>query len=240
MEELIQPEYRAALAADRRKFAHDIQRRLDEVGIATLPNFFTPAALQRMRDEVQAKYEICLGGPTLKPLYAEELAGTSFHEMAKSDFVQDVCNVILESFGYKIEKPDVYPVLNVLEGPKGLRNVNVFHFDATFITLAVPVVMPGPDATLRGPFRIWPNVRAFSTSWLKNKFFWRIMRLPRLRDRFRQLSVDFVPGNLYFFYGFRSWHGIGEFDGAQLRANCLINAGGPFFDRDKKAAGVYK
>lgn len=240
MEDLIQSKYRTTLAADRSELARKIKRDLDTRGIAELPNFFTPEALERMRDDVRRNYEICLGGPKLKALFREELNGTIFGELSASDFIHDVCNRIVEPFCRHIDKSEIYPVLNIIEGPKGLVNVNVHHFDATYVTLAVPVVMPPADAPSRGPFRIWPNVRDFSTNWLKNKFFWRIMRIPFLRDRFRNLTVDFVPGNLYFFYGFRSWHGIGDYDGSTLRANCLINAGGPYETRDKVVETSYK
>jgi hypothetical protein len=148
--------------------------------------------------------------------------------------VQTLSNLILRPFGYRVDKTDVYPTMNILQGPKARDAINGFHFDATFITLAMPIIMPDANLPRRGSFRIWPNVRRFSTGWARNKFFCRIMTTPILRDRFRQLTIDFEPGNLYFFYGFRSWHGTGDLDEASLRANCLLNVGGPFFYRNLK------
>lgn len=234
MDDLIQAAHRAAFTTNRTIYVREIKQDLDTRGIATLSNFFTPTALQQMRETVHHCYDTCLGKPERKPLIGGELRGTIFFDFAMSDFVQDVCNPILRPFGYQVDKTDVYPVLNLLQGAKARDAIHNYHFDATFLTLAVPIIMPDATSSRRGSFRIWPNVRRFSTSYLREKVSWRVMRTRWLRDRFRNLTIDFVPGNLYFFYGFRSWHGTGDLDEISLRANCLINVGGPFFYRDKK------
>jgi hypothetical protein len=227
MDDLIQPDHRLAFTNDRPRFVRNIKRDLDTRGIAVLQNFFTPAAVEKMREAALERYDACLGGAERKYLVGDDLEGSIFLQIASSDFVQEVSNPILRPFGYQVDRTDVYPVLNVLQGAKAQDAINNYHFDATFLTLAVPVIMPDATWAKRGSFRIWPNVRRFSTGWIREKFFWRVMRTRLLRDFFTSLTVDFVPGNLYFFYGFRSWHGTGDLDETALRANCLINVGGP-------------
>lgn len=200
--EMIQPAQLAAMAADIGLYARRIKQDIDTKGIAIVPNFFSPAGMARMRETVEKSREICLGRPVRKPLIGAELDGTVFADLASSDFVQNIANPIVRAFGYYVERPDVYPVLNLLQGANSRDAINHFHFDATFLTLAVPVFMPELTTAQRGSFLLWPNVRQFSTSRLLEKLFWRLMKTPWLRDRFRRETVDFSPGSLYFFYGF--------------------------------------
>jgi hypothetical protein len=51
------------------------------------------------------------------------------------------------------------------------------------------------------------------------------MRTPWIRDRFKHFDIKFEPGNAYLFYGFRSWHGVGELGSDLIRMNNLIHVG---------------
>ncbi len=75
-----------------------------------------------------------------------------------------------------------------------------------------------------GPFRKTSCSTSCIAIWPRRA---RFKRWPR------NYAVNFVPGSLYFFYGFRSLHGTDELDSRQVRANCLMNFGGPFFDLQK-------
>jgi hypothetical protein len=229
MHDVIRDGHRADFMMDERGYAERVSRQLDTRGIAVLEEFFTATGLEKMRKVVRDSHEHCLGGSARRHLTGGELDGTIFFDFAKSEFVQTLSNMVLRQFGYQVDRDDVYPVLNLLLGQKSTNAIRQYHFDATFLTLALPVIMPDTDSSRRGSFRIWPNVRRFSTNRLEEKLYWRLMRIPWLRDRFSAVTVDFKPGNLYLFYGFRSWHGIDDLDERFMRANCLINVGGPFF-----------
>ena len=159
--------------------------------------------------------------------------------MAFSDFVIQLANDILAPFHVHLESSDIHPAMNILIGDQGQDTVRGWHFDATYLTIAMPVVMPSPNGTRDGKFRIWPNVRQFSQSSLQNKLYCNLFKLAAVRQLARSQAINFIPGNLYFFYGFRSYHGTEELDASQLRANCLINFGGPMFDLQKGKAIRY-
>jgi hypothetical protein len=233
MNEMIQPQYWVSIQNDPRAVARKVKHDIDTRGVAVLQDFFTPKALDLMRHTALERYEYCLGSEVRKPLIGDDLLGTIFFQIAKSDWVQAVSNPILRPFGYHVDKDDVYCAMNILHGAKSRDGIYGYHFDATLLTLAVPVIMPNPNSERRGPFRIWPNVRQFSTGWFQEKYYWRIMRVRRLRNRFPTFTVDFRPGDLYLFYGFRSWHGVDDLDETSLRVNCLINVGGPYFQKMK-------
>ena len=157
-----------------------------------------------------------------------------------ADFVIQLANDILEPFHVRLNASDIHPVMNILVGEQGQDTVRSWHFDATYLTIAMPVVMPEPTGQLDGKFRIWPNVREFSQSKLRDRIYSNLARVELLRKAVNHFSVNFVPGNLYFFYGFRSYHGTEELDVKKLRANCLINFGGPLFDLNNGKVMSYK
>ena len=159
-----------------------------------------------------------------------DLKDTEFWEVAFSDFVVKIANDILNTFNIQIDPVDIHPAMNILIGDHGQDTVHAWHFDATYLTIAMPVVMPTPTGERDGKFRIWPNVRPFSQSKLQNKIYSNVVKTSLFQKMAHSYAINFVPGSLYFFYGFRSYHGTDDLDSRQMRANCLINFGGPFFD----------
>jgi hypothetical protein len=142
-------------------------------------------------------------------------------------------NDILKNYNVELESSDIHPAMNILVGDMGQDRVRAWHFDATYLTIAMPVVMPPACGEGDGKFRIWPNVRPFSQKAWENKLYYGVARTSLFQRMAKNYAINFVPGSLYFFYGFRSYHGTDALDTQHLRANCLINFGGPFFDLKK-------
>jgi len=224
--------YRDEIAKDYTGFVARIRASIDTDGIAVLEKFVHPDFLAEMRTSVDQLTPLCYQGGKRKYLGTLELKGTAFYEVTFSDFVMQLVNDILGAYQVHVEAADIHPVLNILVGEKGQDSVRGWHFDATYLTIAMPVVMP-PAGERDGKFRIWPNLRAFSQSKWRNKMYWKLANFGWFQRMTRNFAINFIPGNLYFFYGFRSYHGTEELDSSQLRANCLMNFGGPFFDLEK-------
>jgi len=217
----------------RNHYAGMVQRLrgdMDQRGMAVLENVISPDFLAEMQSSVEQLTPRCYAGEKRKPLIGHELKDTAFWEVAVSDFVIQFANDILAPFRVHLEAADIHPALNILVGRQGQDTVGGWHFDATYLTIAMPVVMPPPSGHADGKFRIWPNVRKFSQSKWQNKMYSNLARVSLLRSLVKNYAINFIPGNLYFFYGFRSYHGTDALDASQCRANCLINFGGPFFD----------
>ncbi|HUJ51135.1 MAG TPA: hypothetical protein VLW25_13080 [Bryobacteraceae bacterium] len=232
MERFISPRYEQEILTDYPAFVRRIRAGMDDTGMAVLEDFLHPAFLDELRSSVERLTPQCYQNGKRKPLIGKDLADTGFYEVAFSDFMIRLANDILEVFNVQVQGSDIHPAMNILVGDQGQDTVKGWHFDATYLTIAMPVVMPAAGER-DGKFRIWPNVRRFSQSPLQNRLYCNLARIDALRRMVRNYAVNFVPGNLYFFYGFRSYHGTDELDNTQLRANCLINFGGPFFDREK-------
>ena len=212
----------------------DVSLGLDRDGLAVIEKFFRPDALEQMNAYALGKLDFCTNGKRRIPLVGKDLKGTIFFDMAKSDLLVRISNALLRKFKYSVAAEDIYPVLNILHGPVCQDGVHSFHFDASFLTAAIPVAMGDRSRVNRGQFRIYPNVRSFSTNWVLNKFYWNVMKLEVTRRVLAHRYVDFEVGNLYFFYGFRSYHCTEPLDVDLLRINCLLNIGGPVFDQMKK------
>ena len=233
MERFINDCYYDVIRNDYAGVVQRLRTDIDEKGLAVLENFIRPDFLTELRTSVDQLTPLCYQSGKRKYLVGHDLEKTGVWEVAFSDFVIQLANDILAPFHVHVEASDVHPVMNILVGAQGQDSVRGWHFDATYLTMAMPVVMPKPTGERDGKFRIWPNVREFSQSKMRDRFYSNLARLELFRRLKNHYSIHFVPGNLYFFYGFRSYHGTEELDIKKLRANCLINFGGPLFDLQK-------
>jgi hypothetical protein len=233
MERFISDRYRSVIENDYTGFVEGIRRKMDTAGMAVLEDFLHPDFLAELRASVDQLAPLCYQNGKRKYLVGGDLEKTGFWEVAFSDFALKLSNDILKNFNVKVESGDIHPAMNILIGENGQDTVKSWHYDATYLTIAMPVVMPPPNGGADGKFRIWPNVREFSQSRWRHKLHCNFAKTPVFQRFVRSQAINFIPGNLYFFYGFRSYHGTDDLDSKQLRANCLINFGGPFFDLEK-------
>lgn len=233
MQRFISERYREVIEKDYDGMVRKLRSTIDEKGLAVLEDFIHPDFLTELRASVDQLTPLCYQNGKRKYLVGADLDNTGFSEVAFSDFVIQLANDILKDFNVSVEAGDIHAAMNILVGENGQDTVKRWHFDATYLTIAMPVVMPPPNGGKDGKFRIWPNVRPFSQSRLQDKVFCNLAKVEVLRKTMPNFAINFVPGNLYFFYGFRSYHGTDDLDSTQLRANCLINFGGPFFDLNK-------
>jgi len=232
MERFIDNRYHDVIRNDYPGLVQRIRTAADKTGIAVLENFIHPDFLAELRASVDQLTPLSYQSGKRKPLRGSDLNDSGFSEVAFSDFMVQLANDILAGSNVHLEASDIHAVVGILVGDEGQDAVKEWHFDATYLTCAMPIVMP-PPGERDGKFRIWPNVRKFSQSRWRNRLYWNLAKIGLLRRLVKSYTVNFVPGNLYFFYGFRSYHGTEELDTRALRANCLINFGGPFFDLEK-------
>jgi len=233
MERFINDCYHEEIRSDYAGFVRRIRVSIDETGMATLDGFIHPNFLAELRSTVDRLRPVCYQGGKRKSLIGADLKDTGFCEITFSDFLIRLANDILAPFNVKVEASDIHPAMSILIGEEGQDTLQHWHFDATYLSVAMPVVMPPPGGERDGKFRIWPNVRRFSQNQWLNRLYWNLAKFAFLRRMVRSYTINFTPGNLYFFYGFRSYHGPDELDPNLLRANCLINFGGPLFDLQK-------
>jgi len=130
---------------------------------------------------------------------------------------------------------DFYQVVRCLNGEVGRKNSYFFHYDTYVLTVLIPILIP--QAGERGDLVLFPNVRGIRRSYLRNlldKFLvdnqlaqWAL-RLAAKRKICGATAVAMKPGNIYFFWGYRSIHANEPCDPNQVRARALLHFGDPY------------
>ena len=231
--------------ADERKFYDLIReeqkilalvRDINETGYAVLPDVVSYTDLEDVRKIV--RHNITSGYPIL--IGSEPVAGTVLERMATSPLLRSICTRM-----YQIETgsapPDqpYFQVLRCLSGNVGrsTKHSLKFHFDSYVVTLILPIeIQHGKD---NGEFIMLPNVRGIRRSYARNLMDKLWLDLPArqaiLRRRWKRhperfVRIAFVPGNLYFLWGYRSIHTNAPCDPDKIRATALFHYGNPHSD----------
>jgi hypothetical protein len=158
------------------------------------------------------------------------LNGTVVDELAKSKPILDLINGILQD-GSDGRRPiiedsivgtEVVPGLNIMRGP---GDVTTLHFDGTFMNILVPVFIPKIEGPNRGQLTIYPNVRSFRRNFYDRIVVPILCRAKLARFLFRPAEIDYEPGNIYIFYGYRSFHGVLSPSAPGLRCTTNMTVG---------------
>ncbi|MBP1822502.1 hypothetical protein [Mycobacterium sp. OAE908] len=136
--------------------------------------------------------------------------------------------------------------LRVIAGPRGEGDAYWFHYDASVVTMVVPIFLPNAEQGNSGELVGLFNKRPFRRFVLANIIdkavgqsqFYRRHILRRLDDSDYLHRVDMEVGNLYLFWGYRSLHGNMPCESGALRATLLLHFGRPHGSSDALTAAV--
>ena len=160
----------------------------------------------------------------------------AFAELAGTAQLQDLLPK-LSAVGGCVQSGEIYNVIRIVAGrDEGQRAAFAFHYDATVITALVPLCIPEGAPEEAGDFICFPNrrsVRRFSAVNLLDKVFMQnniarkwYSRLAMRHDP-RIKIIRLVPGNIYFFWGYRTYHANFTCAPGNLRATLLFHFGDP-------------
>lgn len=210
-----------------------IVEEANSVGIGCLPNYLTTDCLEAMRRFVveivsaNAGEYLSLAGPAL--------SDTLFGALGRSDgFVRLMRRVYEEGFGGPLPQQSFYQVLRCVKGRTGLKHSYIFHYDSYCLTALVPVIIPleGQTGNLimlkkRRPVRASYVRNLADKILLDNKVTqtWLRHRVNGQQGAFRQIRL--IPGNVYFFWGYRTVHANAPCDPENIRATALVHYGDP-------------
>jgi hypothetical protein len=214
----------------------EVADKLDMTGFVCLENAVSAAWLEEARQNVNTslaeygEYDFCVINPN-----NEE--GTPAHR-----FVTDrTVRVILEGLASArcpqgvTQNEEIYSVLRVLAGPEREASSFRFHYDAAIVTMLVPLVIPTAGAGKSGELVVFPNRRPFRGSVMVNIFekvfvqnrFYRKRIVRELNRAPWKYAVQLKPGNLYLFWGYRTFHGNLPCAPNTVRATLLLHYGNP-------------
>jgi hypothetical protein len=109
------------------------------------------------------------------------------------------------------------------------------HYDRTVITMLVPIYIPDAGGGQSGELVVFPNKRPFRRSALMNIVdkiavqnpLYRSYTVHKLAHVAKEHSVVLEPGNVYLFWGYRTYHGNGPCATDTVRATLLLHLGDP-------------
>ncbi|HCW48226.1 hypothetical protein [Mixta calida] len=220
---------------------HCIPQLLEDIetqGYAVLEKAVTGEGLMRFRqwvEEVSAnsgqRYHAIFGD-------VEKIDRTPLAELSENvEFHQLMRQMAEKSLGRSLARQQILAVLRCVQGQSGKKKSNAFHYDASVITALLPIEIP-QQGEARGDLLLFPNLRRFRGSVLFNVIEKAIMQNPLSRHLLtwaimhrlvKPMTLHLQPGNIYFFYGYRSFHANGVCDPAFRRATALFHFGDPHY-----------
>lgn len=229
-ESYISESYRS-LAGDEAQLAA-IRGRLDDEGVVELTDFLTAEAHALLKQQIldlESAATSSSGGSNQKyALKGEHLNETVVGELARSDYMRDVVNGILEPWvgSDPIRSEEIVPGINIMRGP---GDVTAYHFDGTYLNMILPVVVPQITGDRRGQLTAYPNIRSFKRTLWDTKVIAALARVKALHRLFRKREVDYTERGAYLFYGYRTLHGVESPAEPGLRAVTNMTVGGKRF-----------
>jgi len=212
----------------------DLVADMNRVGFGVLSGYLEPADLQDLRQFVETAVA-AVGGEYVVFTGEEEVAGTLLEKLSASPpFVNLLRQVYEQGSGRPAPNQSIYQVLRCLKGKSGLKHALYFHYDSFVVTALLPVIIPSQGSL--GHLVMAPNRRPVRSSYLLNLLDKIILDNPAtqflLRYAFRSgllklKRIPMVPGNLYFFWGYRTVHANEACDPDKIRATALFHFGDP-------------
>jgi hypothetical protein len=213
-----------------------VARELDETGFVCLPDIIDPKWIEDARAQVDASLE-GRGFGVFTVLHPGKIANSPTQTLATNPAIQKLMVGLAEHSAPAVnnDNEDVYTVLRVVGGGSKERVVPLFHYDSSTITVLVPIYIPQGEEGFCGDLVVFPNKRRHRKFVFSNIFEKMIVQsraynhrvLHKLMAGNREEIKVLNPGNIYLFWGYRSYHGNFGCSPDALRATLLLHFGNP-------------
>lgn len=208
---------------------------MDQHGHAVIEQVFSGQALAELRQYVAHEADRH-NGQYFAYHGLNALAGSPLARLATSSELSATLNQLHRyATGEAATSHEIFPVLRCVEGGSGTRESNAFHYDATLITVLVPIFIPEAGEQ-RGDLVMFPNLRPVRSSvvtnvvekaLLQNKASRRLISHGIKAGWLKPQTLPLVPGNVYLFWGYRTLHANQPCSPDVRRATALFHYGDP-------------
>ncbi len=212
----------------------ELVRDLNTKGFGYLPNFVQQDDLKRMQSFVSAAVDqsgneyVHFNGP-------DTVSGSGLEELACSPRFAKIIHDLYEHATCKAAvKEDFYQVLRCLTCSSGQKNSLIFHYDSYVVTALIPIYIPQSGRT--GDLLMYPNTRKIRSAYLLNALDKVLLDNPVTQwflracvnsKKLSPMRIKMMPGNVYFFWGYRSIHTNEPCDPDKIRATALFHYANP-------------
>jgi hypothetical protein len=216
------------------KLARIIQD-IDTFGFACLENVITADELNELTafansnaQQYQGEYFALHG----KDLLNRSLLAALWNNPSLS---QMFCGLYEHAAHSKPASDTIWPVLRCLQGNQGERESGCFHYDASLVTLLIPIIIPC-EGKERGDLMLFPNIRKtrrlvlinlIEKMLLQNALSRKLINFAITHRLLAPQQLQLKPGNLYIFWGYRSLHANKPCSPDIKRATAIFHFGDP-------------
>jgi hypothetical protein len=221
-------------ASDKGELANVI-KDIDTRGFACLEDVITAAELNELVSFANISAQRYQG--EYFALHGKELLNRSL--LAKlwdnPHLVQVLCGLYEHAAGRKPASDTIWPVLRCVQGNQGERESGCFHYDASLVTLLIPIIIPA-EGEERGDLMVFPNIRKtrslvlinlLEKMLLQNAFSRKLINFAIKHRLLAPKQLQLKPGNLYIFWGYRSLHANKPCSPDIKRATAIFHFGDP-------------
>lgn len=208
---------------------------IDRQGFASIADYFTESDLEPIRKLVRESGDDPLG-KYAKLQDRNYLSGTLLAELPAAPQFKTLCKRLYElGTGLTTQETEFYQVLRCLKGALGLKNSYRFHYDTYVVTVLIPIIIP--DEGPFGDLLMLPNIRPIRRMYLQNlidkilvdnPISQRFLKALAERRRLAMTRIKVKPGNVYFFWGYRSIHANEPCNTEKMRVTALLHFGDPY------------
>lgn len=208
---------------------------LQDKGFTCLENAIDPEFLAACRGQIDRLLDE-RGERFFTIIQPRNREGGAFAEMAATPGFVDLLSNLARRGHSKaaVEGFELRDVLRIIAGDEATKGSFEFHYDATVVTAVMPLYIPeGPPGTT-GELIAIPNRRRYRGSAVTDIVEKLLLQNPiafkLYRKRYgagKRNVVLLKPGNLYFFWGYRTFHGNLPCQPGHKRATLLFHFGDP-------------
>jgi hypothetical protein len=216
--------------------AHSYFEQMEREGFCCVHAAISPETLESFRREIKRLVGLN-GRKFLFLVNPYKYKDSVFKALASSNnFTQFLLQ--LSNLGTKTDNSDfeLLNVLRVVPGDKSTGQALNFHYDAEIVTALVPIDIPEGPPEKAGHLVAIPNLRKvrkyvvhnmLEKLLLQNRIAGKLISFLALRKKSQKYIFKLVPGNVYFFWGYRTLHANLPVDSKETRSTLLFHFGNP-------------
>lgn len=208
---------------------------LDETGFVCIEDAIDPAWIARAQAYVHSLVEQ-KGKRYFAMNWLSRNPGTPPQELTDDPHMRRLMETLAQIGCPKARlDKEIFTALRVVAGRTGDERSLLYHYDKHVITALAPILIPEGPKRRAGELVVFPNRRSYRRFTLFNIIEKAIVQNKWYRNRVtRKLAAGdpanikyLKPGNLYLFWGYRTYHSNFPVAGDMVRATMLLHHGDP-------------
>lgn len=217
-------------------YLDSLASRLDVEGLVCVQDAISPSHLERWRGQLSLHLK-AYGQRYFSIIQPWLEEGSAFQDLAQdANFRALLTGLTRRGIPGRESDDSIYNVLRVIAGADSNEKSMMFHYDASVITVLIPIAIPEGTPEEAGDLVAFPNKRPIRSSALVNAIDKALHQNPLARRAWAKLIrerqddrniVRLKPGNLYLFWGYRTLHANLGCKPNSLRATLLFHHGDP-------------